>query len=207
MFLAPVWSDHRDPRSLETQYQEASPSELWQLIRRQARAKANKKLLGLDAEWDETYCWQEAGDVAAAVVADLVRHPEVVEAYREERRLSALVARAASRRALKHVRELKNREARQVAHYFSDKALNVYRDEDTDELVSEPYDPLHEPYAALEAEDESRQVARLLDQVPEHVAGLLHRRYLDDQLSGPLSDAEKMVLYRARKSLKEKAHA
>ena len=205
MLLTPKWSDHRETRSLEAQYQEASPSEMWLLIQRQARSKASKKLAALQADWDEVYCHQEAGDVAAVVMLELARHPEMVESYRSERRLSALVARAAARRAFNHVRELKNREARQVLHYFSDKALNVYRDEETDELVSEPYDPCHEPYAALEAEEESVEVDRLLTSLPSKAAELLQRQYLDDQLSGPLSPAERKALQRARQTFKEKA--
>ena len=109
--------------------------------------------------------------------------------YLQERRVSALVARAAGRRAADHLRELTRREARQTQAFFTQYALNVFKDEDTDELVVEPYEPGQDSYAQLEQAEEAQLVRDSLLAAHSSWGEILQKFYVEQVPAVELQEA------------------
>lgn len=164
--------------SLEDEYGRlAGTSEFWGIVHRQAKSKAQKYFASHKHDWSDQYCWQEAEDVAHHVLVEFSQSD--LGPYLLERRVSALVARAAGRRAADHLREKTRREARQTQAFFSQYALNVFKDEDTDEVVAEPYEPGQDAYAQLEEAEEIQLVRDSILMGHESWSEILQKFYLD----------------------------
>lgn len=164
--------------SLEDEYGRLSgTSEFWGIVHRQAKSKAQKYFASHKHDWSDQYCWQEAEDVAHHVLVEFSQSD--LGPYLAEKRVAALVARAAGRRAGKHLREKTRREARQTQAFFSQYALNVFKDEDTDEVVAEPYEVGQDAYSRLEEEEEAQLVRDSLLMAHDSWGEILQKFYVE----------------------------
>lgn len=132
---------------------------------------------------DNWYAYQEAQDVAQDVLLGFwsmqheLKNPDRVWALLKKR------CKWAARDAFKEVNGHKDRGGRldrEVRWFTNRYAINSFLDEDTNEQVSEAYEPGQDPYSQLEQEEEVQMVRDSLLQGHESWSEILHKFYVEE---------------------------